>query len=188
MELHRMEEEAWRGYELDFRYTSAFYYDVRVEAAEGRFAFSAVKTPFEAPVEKFFRDGLFQPWWQGSAAYGFFEDGAAAPVAVIETWAEEWSNRLRVTELWVAEGYRRMGLGRRLMEKAKEQAVREKRRAVILETQSCNVPAIAFYLAQGFELIGFDKCCYSNDDAARKEVRLELGWFTPVGAEGEAGR
>ncbi len=63
------------------------------------------------------------------------------------------------------------------MEAAKEQAVRENRRAVILETQSCNVNAIGFYLHEGFTLIGLDTCCYSNEDIRRREVRFELGWF-----------
>ena len=184
MELRKMEAETWRGYALEFRYTSAFYYDVTVKTGEDRFLFSAVKTPFEEPVEKAFSDTLFQPWWEGSEACGFFEEGRDAPVAVIETGIEEWSNRLRVTELWVAEAYRRRGLGRRLMATAKERAVREQRRAIILETQSCNAPAIAFYLAQGFELIGFDRCCYTNGDVAKREVRLELGWFPPTGGNG----
>ena len=64
-----------------------------------------------------------------------------------------------------------------MMDKAKEVAVRQKRRAVILETQSCNTNAIGFYLHQGFELIGFDTCCYSNEDIARREVRVNLGFF-----------
>ena len=63
------------------------------------------------------------------------------------------------------------------MKIAKQQADREHRRAIILETQSCNVPAICFYLQEGFELIGFDSCCYSNRDIGRKEVRLDLGYF-----------
>lgn len=63
------------------------------------------------------------------------------------------------------------------MELAKNQAVAEGRRAVILETQSCNVGAVGFYLHEGFTLIGFDTCCYSNRDIERREVRLELGWF-----------
>ena len=45
-----------------------------------------------------------------------------------------------------------------------EVAVSQKRRAIILETQSCNTNAIGFYLHQGFELIGFDTCCYTNND------------------------
>ena len=51
----------------------------------------------------------------------------------------------------------------------------------MLETQTCNEAAMAFYLAQGFTLIGFDRCCYGNDDVSRKEVRLELGWFPEGG-------
>ena len=100
-------------------------------------------------------------------------------MAAIETAPEEWSNRLRVTELWVDEGLRRQGLGHALMELAREQTRRENRRALILETQSCNVNAIGFYLHEGFTLIGFDACCYTNRDLERKEVRVELGWFPP---------
>ena len=36
---------------------------------------------------------------------------------------------------------------------------------------------IGFYLHQGFELIGFDTCCYTNDDIGRREVRINLGYF-----------
>lgn len=48
-------------------------------------------------------------------------------------------------------------------------------RMLVLETQSCSVPAVNFYLKQGFTLIGFDSAAYSNEDLERKEIRLELG-------------
>ena len=48
---------------------------------------------------------------------------------------------------------------------------------MLFRSQSCNVSAIQFYLREGFELIGFDSCCYSNRDIDRKEVRLDLGYF-----------
>ena len=98
-------------------------------------------------------------------------------MAALETTSENWSNRLRISELFVEKSYRRKGLGHHLLAIAKEQTRREKRRALILETQSSNVPAITFYLKEGFTLIGFDSCAYSNEDLQRKEVRLELGWF-----------
>lgn len=63
------------------------------------------------------------------------------------------------------------------MDKAKEVAVAQNRRAIILETQSCNTNAIGFYLHQGFEIIGFDTCCYTNNDIGRHEVRINLGFF-----------
>jgi ribosomal protein S18 acetylase RimI-like enzyme len=98
-------------------------------------------------------------------------------VAVIETAQELWSNRLRITELWVKEKYRKQRIGHALIEMAKQQAIKERFRAIILETQSCNVNAIDFYLHEGFSLIGMDTCCYKNNDLQRKEVRLEFGWF-----------
>lgn len=48
-------------------------------------------------------------------------------------------------------------------------------RMLVLETQTWDVPAIDFYLAFRFKLVGFDVAAYSNEDVERKEVRLELG-------------
>ena len=45
-------------------------------------------------------------------------------------------------DLWVSEALRGKGIGKRLMDQAKEVAVRQKRRAIILETQSYNTNAI----------------------------------------------
>lgn len=75
----------------------------------------------------------------------------------------------------MADALRGQGVGKRLMDKAKEVAVNQKRRAIILETQSCNTNAIGFYLHERFELIGFDTCCYTNNDIGRREVRINLG-------------
>ena len=103
--------------------------------------------------------------------------GQGELLACIEVCPEEWSNRLIVTELWVSDELRNKGIGKRLMNKAKEIAINQKRRAVILETQSCNTNAIGFYLHEGFELIGFDTCCYTNNDMKRREVRINMGYF-----------
>ncbi len=46
---------------------------------------------------------------------------------------------------------------------------------LVLETQSCNAPAIDFYVKNGFILIGFDSTAYSNEDVVKKEVRIEMG-------------
>lgn len=48
-------------------------------------------------------------------------------------------------------------------------------RMVVLETQTCNENAIAFYRKMGFELIGFDLYAYSNSDPKRHEIRIEMG-------------
>jgi len=173
--IEPLEREKWQGYVLPFHYVSHNYYDVNITGADGEFNVSFVKKPFEKPFEyqPDDTDKLFQPHWEKAEAWGIVEDGRL--IAVIETAAEDWSNRLLVSELWIDEAYRRRGIGTALMNKALERAKAEKRRVLMLETQSRNENAIAFYLAWGLSLIGFDACCYSNNDLERKEVRMEMG-------------
>lgn len=160
------------------RYTTTEYYDVSVGQKDDGFQVTLEKKTFAEPVshtpeEYDFPDKLYQEHWEKACAWGVLE--GQEMIACIETCPEEWSNRLMVTELWVHEAHRRKGIAHELMAVAKEQARLERRRALILETQSCNVGAIAFYLQEGFTLIGFDSCCYQNGDLDRKEVRLDLG-------------
>jgi ribosomal protein S18 acetylase RimI-like enzyme len=82
---------------------------------------------------------------------------------------------MRVWELSVDENHRRKGLGTLLMNHAVKVAKERGVRMLVLETQSCNVPAISFYLKFGFVLVGLDVAAYSNEDIERKEVRLEFG-------------
>jgi ribosomal protein S18 acetylase RimI-like enzyme len=73
------------------------------------------------------------------------------------------------------EGFRRKGIGTLLVDHAIELSKKRGARMLVVETQSCNVPAVNFYVKHGFELIGFDVAAYSNKDIDRKEVRLEFG-------------
>lgn len=66
------------------------------------------------------------------------------------------------------------GVGTALLD-AIQEAAASGARMIVLETQSCNENAIAFYRKNGFEIIGFDLYAYSNDDPERHEVRLEMG-------------
>ena len=170
-----LEREKWQDYCLKFHYVANNYYDVEIDRSNNAFHVSFVKKAFDTPYEKIpdDTDKLFQPWWDEVKAWGIIKDGRL--IAVVETAVEGWSNRLRVTEFWVDNAYRRRGLGTALMDVAMQRAKDEKRRAVMLEAQSCNEAAIAFYLAYGFSLIGFDACAYSNNDLMRKEVRMEMG-------------
>lgn len=170
-----LEREKWQGHRLDFHYISHNYYDVEINHSDGAFHVSFVKTAYETPYDHMpdNTDKLFQPWWDDIKAWGIVENERL--IAVIETAVEKWSNRLRVTWLWIDDAYRRKGIGTALMDIAMKRASDEKRRALMLETQSRNEGAIAFYLAYGFTLIGFDACAYRNNDLKRKEVRMEMG-------------
>lgn len=175
-------KDIWKGHILRMDYTTPYFYDVKINRSEKGFDVSLHKTAFDSPKtisseREDFPDRLYQEHWAGAHAWGVFDGGRL--IAAIETCPEEWSNRLRVTELWVDEAYRKRGLAQALMAVAKEQARHERRRCVMLETQSCNSAAISFYLSEGFTLIGFDSCCYYNNDLERCEVRMDLGWFPP---------
>ncbi len=178
--IQPLPKEQWQGTILPIGYTTEAYYDVEMRREETGFTCRIRRKSLPEPVthspeEYDFPDRLYEAHWEDADARGVLENGQL--VAAIETCPEKWSNRLRITELWVDASCRKQGLGHALMETAKEQAIRENRRAIILETQSCNVNAIGFYLHEGFTLIGLDTCCYSNEDIRRREVRFELGWF-----------
>lgn len=178
------EKKQWKNTPIPMRYTTEKYFDVKIEKTGEHFRADFVKTKLTEPISHYpeeydFPDKLYQDHWDKAYAWGITEEnnGNTELTACIETCPEDWSNRLIVTELWVHEKLRRKGIGHALMALAKQQANLEHRRAIILETQSCNVPAICFYLQEGFEFIGFDSCCYSNRDIEKKEVRLNLGYF-----------
>ena len=61
------------------------------------------------------------------------------------------------------------------MEAIEREAAASGARMIVLETQSCNEAAIAFYRKNGFSVIGFDLYAYSNTDPERHEVRIEMG-------------
>lgn len=170
-----LDREKWQDYRLEFHYISHSYYDVELNRLDDGFKVTFVKKPYNAPFEYMpdNSDKMFQPWWDDIKAWGIVDNERL--VAVIETSVEGWSNRLRVTELWIDDDYRRKGIATALMDIAVKRAREEKRRVIMLETQSRNEGAIAFYLAYGFSLIGFDSCAYKNNDLSRKEVRMEMG-------------
>ena len=184
LQIIALPKEEWKGTPIWMRYTTEEYYDLeKTEGPEG-FSVRMTRKRFSQPVthtpeEYDFPDSLYQDHWENAKAWGIVaeENGRKKLLACIEICPEEWSNRMLVTELWVADELHRQGIGTRLMDLAKEQARAQKRRALFLETQSCNVRAIAFYRSQGFELMGYDACCYTNRDIERHEVRFNFVYY-----------
>ncbi len=179
-EIVPLPKDKWALYPLPFEYDTDGWYDLKVSQVRDGFQFRLKRKQLDLirtirNDEWNNQDKLYQPWWEKAQAWGVVEDGKL--LAAIETCPEEWSNRLQVTELWVSRALRGQGVGKKLLTLAKEQTIREKRRALILETQTCNINAIGFYLNEGMTPIGLDTCCYSNQDIRRKEVRLNMGWF-----------
>lgn len=98
----------------------------------------------------------------GGFTLGVYDGAAWVGVAVAER--RDWNGTLWVHEFHVAPGYQRRGIGRGLMDELAGRAVAAGLRAVALETQNTNVPAIRFYRAAGFAIEGVDVGYYTNDD------------------------
>ena len=174
MELRPLEREAYAGKTFTARYQTGGYYDIR--AAESGFQIAYV--PFGAPVERSFDDTFFGEWLEAPVAFGAFEGETLA--GFVEGSPEGWNHRFRISNLCIFDpSMRGSGLGTLLMTRITEAAHALGARMVVLETQSCNEGAIAFYKKNGFSIIGFDLYAYSNADPERHEVRIEMGKKLP---------
>ena len=170
-----------RGMELVFRYETAFYYDpVLTETPEG-WRLTLERKPFPAPVTKQFTDALLSPWLEEPQVFAARLEGR--DLGYLELSHERWNDRMRISNLWVAEDCRRQGIGAALMARAEAEARWAGARALVLETQSCNHPAISFYRRQDFALTGLDLTAYSQTDVEKQEVRLEFARSVPYEKE-----
>ena len=170
MEIRKLDPAVYAGRKFTARYRTNGYYAI-LPCESG---FQMRYTAFEAPVEKSFDDEFFGEWLDEPVAYGAFEGEKL--LGYVEGAPENWNHRFRISNLCVFDGSaRRRGIGSALMKTILAEAVQAGARMAVLETQSCNENAIAFYRKNGFEIIGFDLYAYSNTDPERHEVRLEMG-------------
>lgn len=170
MKIRSMNKELFAGKKFTARYVTNGYYDIG-KSGNG---FFVRYVPFEAPLEKSFDDVFFGEWLEAPVAFGAFEGEEL--IGYVEGSPESWNKRFRISNICIFEtSERRGGIGTRLMETITAEAKSSGARMIVLETQSCNEAAIAFYKKNGFEIIGFDLYAYSNEDLGRHEVRIEMG-------------
>ncbi len=158
---------------LDYSYSTDKYYEIINERHANSWNIKLEIKLLGRRIEKSFESSLFKPYVDNPKAFVATKNGE--DVAYMQLGHEDWTNRVRIWELLVLPNYRGCDIGTKLINKAKEFAVSVGARGLVLETQSCNVLAIDFYLKCGFQLIGFDLTHYSNEDLQKKEVRLEFG-------------
>ncbi len=99
-------------------------------------------------------------------------------VGVLDVVKEDWRRVGWVWNIMLDKDIRGRGFGRQLMERAIAWARHHRLRAVMLETQTNNVPACKFYAHIGFQLVGINDAFYSNRDLERDEVALF--WSFPL--------
>jgi len=170
MKTEELRREDYKNYSLDFEYTTSRYYDV--EKKDGLFNIELILKEFGKYVVKHFSGRLYEDFFEEARAFQLIDNEVI--VGFLEINYERWNRRLRVTNLLVLNDFRKKGYGTVLLNKAKEIAKEDNMREIVLETQSCNYPAIQMYLKNGFKVNGIDLSSYSNNDMEAKEVRLEL--------------
>lgn len=158
---------------LKYSYKTSGYYNISICREAQSWRIDLTLKPLEKTLVKQHESELFREYVEEPRVFAAEIDGKR--VGWLELGYHKWNNRMRVWQFLVNREYRGKGIGTLLMQKAVQISKRKEARMLILETQTCNVPAINFYREFGFELIGFDATHYSNQDIERKEVRLELG-------------
>jgi len=172
MKIIELSKNEYKGYELDYKYVTKFYYDVVIKKKKA-IVITLKRKKFRKKVEKKFTDHLFEDYIEAPEVYGIFDKKKL--IAVIECGLDTWNKRYRIYNFLVDPRYRKMGYGTALFKHAEEVAKKKNARGIILETQSCNDPAISFYMKQGLHFVGLDTMCYSDNDIEKKEVRIEFG-------------
>ena len=170
MEIRPLDREACAGKIFTARYRTSGYYDI----CPSETGFQMDYVPFAEPTERSFDDVFFSEWLEDPIAFGAFEGEKL--IGYVEGSMEGWNNRFRISNICVLDfSERSRGVGMALMKTIERSAEDGGARMLILETQSCNENAIAFYKKNGFEIVGFDLYAYSNADPERHEVRVEMG-------------
>ncbi len=172
MKIAELDRQKYGGLEIAAGYDSAACYDMRVRSGSAVTSFELVKNPCPR-FHREYRRQLFAKDHGASRAFGLWDQGRLA--AVMEILQDSKTDRTEILTLFVDEPYRRRGFGRMMLDKAREFARGENRRAVIMRIDSCNSGAVAFALSQGLRVMGFDLTEAENDDRENHVYPLLLG-------------
>jgi len=162
------------GKKVLYAYETTTYYQIKNDKTDNGWVFTMQEQSFPQLFVKKLEEELFDEYKDGSNYYVADWNGEEAAVLVIQHI--EWNNTLLIHDLYVYEQFKRLGIGSKLITFAKERAHELDVRAITLETQTSNYPAIQFYLKHGFQLVGFNTISYSNEDVKNGEVRLEMAY------------
>jgi ribosomal protein S18 acetylase RimI-like enzyme len=157
-------------------YTSAERYSITSDVSRDHLRFDGALAPCDPPFIKTYPSlrpeelARYAALAAAGHAFGGFDGERCMGLAICEPTA--WNRSMTLWEAHVAVDQRRRGVGRALLAAVVEQARALGLRRVWLETQTSNIPAIRFYAALGFVVVGLDLNLYTNDDEMRGEVAL----------------
>ncbi|ACK64036.1 TPA: streptothricin N-acetyltransferase SatA [Bacillus cereus] len=85
---------------------------------------------------------------------------------------KNWNHYAYIEDITVDKKYRTLGVGKRLVDQAKQWAKKGNMPGIMLETQNNNVAACKFYEKCGFVIGGFDFLVYKGLDIENDEVAI----------------
>ncbi|HLI06384.1 MAG TPA: GNAT family N-acetyltransferase [Ktedonobacteraceae bacterium] len=161
-------------------------YDTSTQALDGAaLAFELTVTSVDIPIYRDFReDGLTLADVECrlravEGGYVALADGKVAGGVLLNL--DEPRRLARVEDLIVGRQYRRYGVGSLLLSCASDWARKRGCRAIVLETQSSNYPAIQFYLRNGLQIWSIHQHFYPPGPLEH-EVAIIMGkklWSAP---------
>ena len=163
------------GKKVLYTYETTTFYQIKSVQTENGWIFTLNEQSYSQPFVKQLEEELFDEYKDGSNYYVAQWNGEEAAVLVVQQL--DWNNTLLIHDLYVYERFKRLGIGSKLIDYVKERAKVLDVRAITLETQTSNYPAVQFYLKQGFQVVGFNTISYSNEDVGNGEVRLEMAFM-----------
>lgn len=176
LEIQPKSIEEVRNITSCFSYVSPFFYNLQIipQESDGGWKIELVKRKFEHVFVKKQDEKMFQD--HKNNAFYFFAHLRNKKTQIGWFCVElvEWNKTARLWDIDIYEPYRNQGYGSEIMSFIKEFLQKGKSRAILLECQSSNYPAIQFYRKHGFRLGGFDCIAYSNEDIQKHEIRLEM--------------
>jgi GNAT superfamily N-acetyltransferase len=158
---------------LDHDSTTDHVWQMKVQEGESQVsvAFQAVRLPRRMQVTYPRNlDQLVEDWQRGEGFLVAEADGAVR--GYVDLIAQPWERLCRVPHMAVDRGYRQRGIGTALMHHARQWARGQGLRALLVEANTKNYPALCFYRKLRFQFCGFNDQYYSNQDIALFFVQL----------------
>jgi ribosomal protein S18 acetylase RimI-like enzyme len=149
---------------LDTSFTTSAVLEVRITGS----GFELLEVAADPPREK--RYALAAADLASEESIGIVAESPDGIVGVAVIRHEEWNRTALLSHLYVDREARGRGIGSGLLREVRRTAESLEVRAIRVETQTVNLPAVRFYRSQGFALTGFDLGLYDpgevGDEAA----------------------
>lgn len=175
MKICELDIAAYRGTVLQVRYDTSYIYEAVAEQRTECFGVMFQRTALPSFMRCGFDDVWGSEWLDEAELFAALEDEET--VGLLEICMERWTQRLRISNFYVNPASRGKGCATQLLQYVKELAKLRHIRCIVLETQSCNDPAIQCYLRNGFVFSGCDLSFKSNTDIHMKNVRIEMSCY-----------